>query len=384
MIGVAKRMLTINGSVLFVGHFSRDGAHVNQFASAAGDVVQRQIVTDTIQLVSGEKFRFLSMEPQKIWPGGVFYVKGRQDSLGKYISYINVPFLKNIIYAIAIFIECIRARPALVIQYNSYLFENFGVLLSVFVLRAKSCLILQDIRVGSEFSLAAQLYDKAANYLVTFFDFVMPISKKIADTLKLKEKQFYVFKGGITEQGYELLHCNIPVENYCVFAGALEAHNGIDRLISLWVTSRIDVDLHVFGRGSLASLVSEGSKRNPHIKFHGFLPHSEVSAWQKKAKFNFCLRYSDGLDEEFFFPSKFFNACCCPGLLIVNNFKNIPDFIVESRGLINEIEDIKQLLLLCDKDVGSEALSRRRAVLHEGSWTAAIKLILEQFSLARD
>lgn len=371
-------------SVLFIGHFSDEGAYINKFASAAGDIVQRQIVHDAIQLVSENNFRYLSMEPQRIWPGGAFYVKGREDNLGAYISYINLPFLKNLIYAFAIFIECIRVRPALVIQYNSYLFENLGILLSASILRTKSCLILQDIRVGSEFSLAAQLYDKAANYLVRFFDFVMPISKKIADTLKLNEKQFYVFKGGITEQGYELLHCNIPVENYCVFAGALEAHNGIDRLISLWVTSRIDVDLHVFGRGSLASLVSEGSKRNPHIKFHGFLPHSEVSAWQKKAKYNFCLRYSDGLDEEYFFPSKFFNACCCPGLLIVNNFKNIPDFIVDSRGLINEIEDIKQLLLLCDKDVGSEALSRRRAVLHEGSWTAAIKLILKQFSLTWD
>lgn len=372
-----------NGNVIFVGHFSGEGAHNNRFASAAGDIVQRQIICDTIKLVSDKSFRYLSMEPQKVWPGGCFYVKGREDENGRHISYVNLPFLKNFIYSLVILHECARLRPALVIQYNSYFFENISIIFSGLFYKVQTCLILQDIRIGAGFSLAARLYDRLANYLVRFFDFVMPINGKIAEVLRLKVGRFHIFKGGITEQGFDLLRCNLSINNYGVFAGALEPHNGIDRLLRFWVDSELKFDLHVFGRGSLTSFVIDCAKQNPYIKFHGFLPHSDVSQWQKTAKFNFCLRYSDGLDEEFFFPSKFFNSCCCPGLLIVNNFKNIPDYIFDTKGLISNIGDIKELLMLSDDEIELEALSRRRAVIKEGSWIAAISVILKYFSLSQ-
>ncbi len=366
-------------SVLFIGHFSRSGAHRNPFASAAGDVVQNQIIKEASHLLPKEQLRFLSMEPQRIWPAGSLYIRGSGSDNGRFVSYINLPIIKNICYAAAILLECFRLRPALVMQYNSYLFENAAILVAAMFLRIRSCLILQDIRIGHQFSLAARIYDKFANMLVGFFDFVMPISRRMAEELQLKDGQFHIFKGGITGQGYELLQCNEPLGDYAVFAGALESHNGIDRIVQLWVDRKVEVDLHVFGRGRLADMVSHYSRLNPHIKYHGFIPHEDVSKWQRSAKFNFCLRYSEGLEEEYFFPSKFFNACCCPGLLIVNNFMNIPSFMLGKRGLVNDLDGVEQLLRLSNDEVMAESLLRRQAVLEEGSWSSALGVVVKRF-----
>lgn len=363
-------------NVIFVGHFSRVGAIKNPAASIAGDLVQSQIIRESNQLI-GKAFHFISMEPCACWPKGPLWVRGQRVSDRGYFPFlVNIPLLKNFLFAVSIFFYCLKVRPKVVVQYNSYLFENVAILLVKLFLKIKTVLIIQDFRVGDAFKGLSGAYDRISNYFARFFDLAIPVSKKLACDIGLREGRFVLFLGGVTEPGIDMLKFEKYENNYAVFAGALESYNGIDKLISAWSDYSLDLKLHVFGKGSLAQMVLEESERNENIIYHGYQSQEEVATWQSAAKFNFCLRYSSGLEEEYFFPSKIFNIACCPGLLIVNDFKNIPDYFSDCCGLVrSDLSNLLSIIELDDNEIKICMSKRRGAVLRENSWKKVLNYI---------
>lgn len=356
-------------AVLFVGHFSKNGASKNSAASIAGDLVQRQIINESQDLL-GDKFYYLSMEPCQCWPRGPVWIKGEKNlDNGFFPPVLNLPLLKGIFFSIFLLSFCVRNKPKIVLQYNSYLFENITLLLLRLIIKAKVVAIVQDLRVGSAFSRAAGVYDRLSNIFLRLFDLVVPVSKKLALDLRLREDRYLLFPGGVTALGKRMLRIEKHTENYAVFAGALEPHNGILRLLSAWENNSINIILHVFGRGSLAADVIHAASGNENIIYHGFMPQEEVAVWQSVARFNICLRYSEGLQEEYFFPSKFFNIACCPGLLVCNDFKNLPPVISEGLVILeSELSDVAVLEKLEDEDIMRAARIRRAAISDAYSW----------------
>lgn len=368
-------------AILFVGKFSNDGAWQNKYASAAGDLVQRQIISELRVLLPTHKIRYISMEPNRIWPGGRLLSGGINYYDGKFTSSLNLPIIKNIIYAAKILHQCLHLKPRIVIQYNSYLFENIAILIYGKLFGAKTCQIVQDIRVGDEFNWLARQQDRLANLLLKCFDYVLPITQAVADRFSLDKEKYHVFNGGITDKGFDLLKSVVDFKESAVFAGALERHNGIDKLINFWIDRSPELDLHIFGRGGLTSFVVEASENNPRIKYHGFLPQDEIIEWQRTAKFNFCFRFSDGIDEKYFFPSKFFDLACAPGLLVVNNFRNLPSFMADCGGVVATIDQFESLINISDGDVKKISTARRAYVLENCSWISTLNIILDNLKL---
>ena len=370
-----------HSATLFIGKFSESGASQNKFASAAGDLVQQQIIYELKTLLPTQIVHYISMEPNRVFPGGNLFSAGAYDHNGEFIPYINLPIVKNIIYAIKIFRYCLRLRPGLVIQYNSYLFENISILLYRYLFGAKVCQIVQDVRVGAEFSWLAREQDRLANKLLKRFDYVLPITQAVADKFMLDSGKYHIFHGGVTRRGFELAESKSNIKPFAVFAGALERHNGVDKLIRFWNDRSPNLDLHIFGRGSLASLVAASSIGNQRIKYHGFQSQDEIMKWQRIAKFNFCFRYSDGLQEDYFFPSKFFDLACAPGLLIVNKFKNLPIFMMECDGVVDSIDELEKFVLLPDNEVKKISNHRRALVLRWGTWNSTLRLVVNRLEI---
>lgn len=362
--------------ILFIGKFPPSDAAKSRFASAAGTIVQEEILSQLSTIDVDAEVRFLAMEPNQIWPSGNLIITSQIRKNGTFAGYINLPIIKNIIYAINIFLSSIKFKPTITIQYNSYLFENIAILICAKLLSGKTCLILQDVRIGSGFSRAARWYDWLANLCLRKFNLTVPITERMVEKYRLNK--YILFNGGVTTQGYELLKNNGPLRDIAVFAGALEAYNGIDRLINYWLTQSPITELHIFGRGSLAAMAESASLENSRIQYHGFRSNDEILEWQKIAKFNFCLRYSDGIDEEFFFPSKFFNAACAPGFLIANNFKNLPNYIrphVENSQLET---DLSNFLSLSNEQISRATEARRLALCEEASWKGVMRKIHQE------
>ncbi len=312
---------------LFIGHFSSDGVFINPSASAAGDLVQTQIINDLKRCKDSSKVFTLAMEPAQCWPKGPFRVKGKSINDIKFVYFINLPILKNIIFAINILLFTINNKSIKhILVYNSYFFENISVIILKYLMKANTTILIQDVRDGSKFGFLSRLQDKIANKLVFYFDRILPINQGIIDYLSLPLSKVLVFEGGVESLRIEEeLNSEHELMNFAVFAGALEPHNGIDELLNCWITNKVDYTLHIFGRGSMEGMVKHFSETYDNIIFHGMKSQNIVYEYQKNAKFNFCLRLSKGLNEKLFFPSKFFNAALCSGELIVNNFYGLTE-----------------------------------------------------------
>lgn len=366
-----------DNKAIFVGHFSSENAIVNPAASIAGDLVQNQIIKDSKDSL-GKAFCYIAMEPTSSWPKGPLWIKSKRLDVGYFPAFLNFPVLKNIQFSLILFLYILKLKPKVIVQYNSYFFENLMLLLARFLIKTRLIMIIQDFRIGNVFSKLARWHDKSSNLLVKFYDKTIPVTEKFAKDLKLKKGKYHVFPGGVTKPGFEFLKERNFSQDYAVFAGALEPHNGIDKLISIWQKKNINIKLHVFGRGSLSEHVKKVADNNANIIFHGFISQEEVSKWQLAAKFNFCLRYSDGLEEEYFFPSKFFNVACCPGLLICNDFKNLPQIFFNKIGLVkHDISDLKDTLEITTEEIVNVTKERRLKIINEYSWANLMKQIYD-------
>ncbi|WP_412501523.1 hypothetical protein [Shewanella chilikensis] len=338
-------------TILFVGHHSPGRKQINDTTlvySAAGDLVQENIFRNLLKINSDSKF--YTMQPCQAWPKGPLVISKVNKLNGTFSGNITLPLLRHIFFSINLACQIIKLKPSEVICYNSYFFENATVVSLSKIFKFKTAIILQDIRVGGNFPKHQQLSDVIANKLVKFFDISVVVSKCMQSYLNLtssssSKHRSIVFPGGVSDFGEKAFSFNGPLHDYAVFAGALEKHNGIDKLITTWINDQIRVDLHIFGSGKLTKFVSEMADIHSNIYYHGFASQEVIFEWQVKAKFNFCFRFSEGIKQEFFFPSKFFNSVMCPGLLIFNDFSNVPDELKLTEGYIgNDFSKIKKIV----------------------------------------
>lgn len=367
--------------LLYVGHFSNNEGNANYAASAAGDIVQKQIIDESKSILGMENVTFLSLEPRACWPKGPLWVKYRKSNDGYFPGFINLPLLKNIIFSIHIVYQFFKFRPDMILQYNSYLFENITILLIQFLFKIKSCSIVQDVRMGSAFTKLATYHDKISNLFLKYFYMVIPVTESLANHLKLSPNQCMIFPGGVTSFGFNCLKGDDFKKDYAVFAGALEPHNGLLKLLSAW--GGIDVELHIFGRGTLTEKVRNAALKNPKIIYHGFCSQEEIMKWQIRSRYNICLRYSEGINSEYFFPSKFFNISLCPGLVVLNDFVGIPKFLKSSEGLcLDDLSDIAKIRAVSDEKIRLSSKIRREYILENNTWSSVLmKLFQKTYNL---
>jgi len=368
-------------SVVFIGHFSDGLGPLNAASSIAGNQVQRQIFREISERVEDEKATCFSMEPVPAWPKGPILVWSKSEERVRFIGFLNLPVLKHIVFAIRLFFQLQKHPPDLCVQYNAYLWENL-TLLCTRALNAgmRISLIVQDVHVNpglgffSKRGIRSRM-ERIAMRLARNFDLVIAVTPDILKDFQLNPLRCIVFPGGVTEFAGKLARTSADkLEDFAVFAGALEAHNGIEQLIERWESLQRQVPLHVFGKGQLASLVSAAAQRCANIRFHGFQPEHVIYEWHCRARWNVCLRYSEGLDQRYFFPSKFFNVVCAPGVVLVNDFHALPQslrkFLVVLDDGLTGLEGA--LLATRDGPVAMELASRREIVRSEYDWSAAV------------
>lgn len=309
--------------------------------SVAGNMVQWQIFEDLVSYDSSAKYLFF--EPYSSWPRGPLFVKGEKGDNGLFVSYLNIYVIREIIFSSYILFYSLFSNN--IIQYNSYLIQNLILFfLRIFLFKKVIC-IFQDFRTGSGFSFKDKLYDYLSVYFLRYYSCNVVVSNDVAKKFKLKN--YYIFPGAITYFG-KYYGNNDVVDNYAVYAGALEPHNGVDILVSQWYSQDIQLPLHIYGNGSLFSELKK--YESEYIKIHGYHDAEQVNLILSRAKVNFCLRYSRGINQNFFFPSKFFNLCEYPGYLIVNKFNNIPINIFPHLILVNDnLDNLKDTISEIDK-----------------------------------
>lgn len=374
----------------FVGHFSPSSMVLDAASSIAGNQVQLQILQELSEKCGIENTVCYTMTPQAYWPRGPLILRSSTAGMTEFIGYLNLPLLKHIIFSMRLFLRLFAARPHLCLQYNSYLFENLALLLYRLSHRGSAlAIIIQDIHVAIGVPMLSKrglrsLSERTSLRLAKLFDMIVPISSAIITDFNLAPSKCLVFQGGVTEFAVQVMRGEEQaLTDVGVFAGGLEPHNGIDRLVDQWLVGGIQQQLHVFGRGSLEGHVKKAALKSDRIVFHGFQPEDVVLAWQRKARWNFCLRYSLGLNQTYFFPSKFFNILCAPGAVVVNNFYALPDTVRNHLCIVtDDLSDLAISLLSAAELSSPDCAHARRAIVQsKHSWRSCIAQIIATLRL---
>ncbi len=111
--------------------------------------------------------------------------------------------------------------------------------------------------------------------------------------------------------------------SYALYVGRLSVEKGLDILLAAWEQLKTPIPLKIIGDGPLTSLVTEATKRMPHIEWLGRRPMSEVHALMGEAMF-------------LVFPSKWYETF---GRVAVEAFAKGTPVIASNLGAIAELVD---------------------------------------------
>nr|BCN18020.1 hypothetical protein [Vibrio cholerae] len=327
-------------NTVFIGAFNNINKSMSSFSSCAGSKVQLEIIKSLNELCP--EVKALIMPEVRSWPKNKLYFKGSNQDGIKFAPLLNFFLFKRFAFALYVFFYLLINNPCRVYFYNTNTSMNlFMTILSFIRRKQRKVLIIQDVHSPINLRLADVLKPRTVidylGYKMTRygFDFFVPITKQVSDYLHLPKDKVYVWHGGITDFPNRVT--SYSTCDFAVFAGALTKYNGVDLLLEFWAKRSDSIPLHVFGVGELNQLAIEYSKQYENIIYHGFQPPSTVSEYVAKAKINFCFRFSLGISQEFFFPSKFFDILMEKGFVVCNKFKNMP-------------HDLKPYVLLIESD----------------------------------
>ena len=79
---------------------------------------------------------------------------------------------------------------------------------------------------------------------------------------------------------------------------------------------------------------------------------------------------------DFFFPSKFFNFCCAPGLLLVNDFPQLPKLLKSTAGFLSDFNKLNEILDLPITSIERDTFNRQNWLHGEKSWNGMIVELL--------
>ncbi len=357
--------------------------------NAANSPAANQVQLEIIQSIKScfVNFSLISAmnHPKRTWPYSNLIQKGQVGNGFKYQGYLNIIFLRDLIIYFRHFILISRLRPAIIFKYNINFFESVFLYTAKLIFNTKVVVFIQDVSFQTnEAPFIRKYFEKIAFKITSYFDVIVPITKDIQADFNFKKENCFVFQGGVTSQSRSIILSEINFEKvskskYVVFAGALEEYNGIKSIVEYWEKNIIEFDLYVYGKGTCENFVVNAAARVSNIKYFGFVPESEIIAAQISSFGNFCLRYSNGIDQKYFFPSKLYNVLACPGKCILNEFLNIPDAIKNSCCILDENSENLKFMLetgFTQMDINNY-YSRIDWLCLNANWSLAIENIKE-------
>jgi len=335
----SSKKIVFFGALSFLGNGNRAYA-------ASANQVQLEIIKNIQKVFSKSIFNFFGFSPNRTWPFTNVFINNKSEGVLTFHSYINILGIREMHILFKRINYIISNEPDYIFLYNISFLEALFFNLLKKILGFKVILFLQDVKQNN-------FIDYCLNSIkfkfVSCFDILVPISQNIIDKFNLPLEKSILFQGGCTKFAFEIqnrcINKNIKLEPKVIFAGRLEKYNGIDKVINYWIENKPDFELHIYGTGSYESKVIEKLNLNPKIKFYGLVPENVIQEAQLNSSANFCLRYSIGLNQNYFFPSKIFNIMSSPGLVLINRFNNLTEGMKDNTEILKpNFENLNEIL----------------------------------------
>ncbi len=345
--------------------------------------------------------KIVSLYQQECFPkNSLIFVRKSRKYLNKkiqYIWYINLPFVKELIYFIsACFIilfwnfGCKNEQKKCIFANLHYAPVSLAIVFMGKILGVKKVIAFTDLslytysdeKIGKMplyKKVLIKPYVRVVNKLQKSYDLYILFSEPMKDVVNKAGKPYLVMEGihnpdGIVFEKQE--KCNA-----ILYAGKLNREVGVQKILDVF--NMIDDDsleLWFLGNGDMKDEILEASKINKNIKYLGFRDRKEVFRFLQKAKLLINLRNPDDEYTKYSFPSKTFEYMVSGTPMISTDLEGIPDkykkymFMVDysDEKIVDRIYEILNLDDTFLEEFGKEA---RKFVLNEKSPCVQVKKI---------
>ena len=209
------------------------------------------------------------------------------------------------------------------------------------------------------------------------------VLSKLVSTDYLVEKKTLLIEGGVDENDIPK-KSNIKIENkkkIIVFSGALTEYNGILNLIkSMSFLKNLEIELHIYGDGSLKKYVVQSQIADNRIKYLGKVSNDKMKEIQKRADILINPRQVNNSISKYTFPSKTFEYFLSRTLVVSTKIPSYPQeylnnmIIAEDSplGLANSIKKAINLNVDEEQNIINNAYN---FVVNEKKWSKQAKKI---------
>ncbi len=269
----------------------------------------------------------ISVYPMENFPKNNFLfwrkkVKYKNTTI-KYLKFINVPFLKQIMYFLGACYQIIlwsiknrKEKEKCIFSNKHYVPVSLAVVVIGKILGIKKIVTFTDLSLFSyskqkiaKMKLYKKIiikpYIKLTNKLQTSYDGYILFSEPMNKIVNPKNKPYIVMEGIYNSSNINL---NPSVKkNAIAHAGTLNKEVAIDKILDVFENIHNEnIELWLFGKGDMEQEIQKMVQQDSRIKYFGFLPRHEVFEYLKQAKLLVNLRDPKDIYTKYSFPSKTF------------------------------------------------------------------------------
>lgn len=293
-------------------------------ASVAGNKMQWSVVKN-LALIDDIQITCVVVTPMAAYPHDKkIYQKYEKEKLfpgviSHRVAYCNLPMIKQIWQIVNVYriakkvieetggdtLFCFNLFPQIGVPMR-WLKKKFSRLDTVCLL---ADLPIDDNTNRKGFSaFLRKFFEKSTWKSMRLCEKYIVLNKHVIDKY-LPDKPYIVVDGGVDE--VDIKRYEEPIQkngkHNVLFCGALTEYNGILNLIdAMEYLQDTDIVLDIYGGGCLEDYVTEASKKNPKIRYHGRVSNQEVMKKQREAWLLINPRIVDDPIAQVTFPSKIF------------------------------------------------------------------------------
>ncbi len=343
----------------------------------------------------------VSIYQTEYFPNDNFIFRKKRSKIEgfKYLTFINVPYLRELSYFISTCFNIMvwnfktRGKEEKCI-YSSCHFPpvSLAVVMMSKLLSIKKVITFTDLslftysedkikKMKKYKKILIKPYVSLVNKLQQSYDAYILFSEGMKDVVNPLSKPYLVMEGIFNGDNLNLTQSK-EKSNAIAHAGTLNREVGIDKLLDVFsLVEDESIELWLFGKGDMVEEIIERAKSDKRIKYYGFMPRNDVFEKLKEAKLLINLRDPKDKYTKYSFPSKMFEYMVSGTPVLTTILDGIPDEYnnyVYTAGCYNNAEIARKIIEIFSlEDKHREELGKkaREFILNNKNSAEQVKLI---------
>ncbi|WP_286230071.1 glycosyltransferase [Neobacillus mesonae] len=357
---------------------------------------------DEFQSTDDLDIEIISIYQTDYFPKDTIFFKRRnpKNSKFQYLSFINLPYLRELTYFISACIYIILWFTKNIGQKEKYIYSSchfppvsLAIVLMGRMFSLKKIVTFTDLSLftysGEKVNrmklykrILMKPYVSLVNKLQESYDGYILFSSEMNHIVNNKNRPYLVIEGIYNSQNINTKE-SFNKKRAIAHAGTLNKEVGIETILEVF--QKIEdptIELWLMGSGDMKDEIIKRSKADNRIKYLGFMPRNQVFEKLKEAKLLVNLRNPSDIYTKYSFPSKMFEYMASGTPVFTTKLSGIPneyyDYLYTVETYNNELiaNKVIEIIGKSDKELHQLGRQAKEFILNEKNSSTQSKKVI--------